>query len=174
MRFKDDPTYFPYLRVLIDKDKLKRRFLILGSASRDLIKQSLESLAGRISTIELTPFTLQEIKLKETRRLWQRGGFPLSFLAASDNNSFRWRKAYISSFLERDIPNLGIRIPAATLRRFWQMLAHYHGQILNYSELGRSFGVADTTIRHYLDILSENIYDSSTNALACYYKKKTD
>lgn len=149
------PELFIDLRVLVDKEKRQRKILLLGSASRDLIRQSSETLAGRISYLELTPFTLGELVGADKDALWLRGGFPLSFLAAGDKESYQWRKAYISTFLERDIPALGFRIPAATLRRFWQMLSHYHGQVINYSEMGRSFAVADTTIRHYLDILTE-------------------
>ena len=144
---------FPLLRVLVDRENSSAKFLILGSASRDLIKQSSESLAGRIQYIELTPFSLKEVGLKKNTDLWVRGGFPLSFLAKSDNESQQWRKAFISTFLERDIPNLGINIPAKTLRRFWTMLAHYHGQTLNYAELARSIGSTDSSIRRYLDIL---------------------
>jgi uncharacterized protein len=144
------PELFPVLRVLIDQHK-KRKFLILGSASRDLIAQSSETLAGRISYLECAPFRLSEIDKPEG--ILYRGGFPRSLLADNDEISFRWREDYISTFLERDIPNLGFRIPARTMRRFWMMLAHYHGQTFNASELGKSLGVAHTTIRHYLDIL---------------------
>lgn len=149
------PDLFPFLRTLVDKEKRKRKILILGSASKELIQQSSESLAGRISYLELTPFSLNEISKKDRSKLWQQGGFPLSFLAQSEKESYRWRKSYISTFLERDIPNLGIKIPARTMRRFWQMIAHYQGQVVNYSELGRSFGASDKTIRNYLDILTE-------------------
>lgn len=144
------PDIFPVLRVLVDQAK-NRRFLILGSASRDLIAQSSETLAGRISYLECTPFLLTE--LAQPQELLYRGGYPRSLLAKNDEISFQWREDYISTFLERDIPNLGFRIPARTMRRFWMMLAHYHGQIFNSSELGTSLGVAHTTIRHYLDIL---------------------
>jgi len=143
------PDLFPMLRVLVDK--FKKRFLILGSASRDLINQSSETLAGRISYIELTPFSYTETN--EMNNLWIRGGFPLSYLAKDINKSLLWRKAYTSTFLERDIPGLGINIPAETMRRFWMMLAHIHGNIFNASELGRSLGYSDTTIKRYLDIL---------------------
>ncbi len=144
------PNLFPILRVLVDSDK-NYQFLILGSASRDLIHQSSETLAGRISYIECTPFTLKEVKSAD--RLMQRGGFPRSYLAKSISISNQWRDDYISTFLERDIPNLGFRVPARTMRRFWMMLTHYHGQTFNASELGRSLGVAHTTVKHYLDIL---------------------
>lgn len=145
------PELFPTLRVLVDQHR-DRQFLILGSASRDLIHQSTETLAGRISHLELTPFNLSEIK--NITNLWLRGGFPKSYLADTDDISFTWRQEYITTFLERDIPNLGFRIPAATLRRFWMMLTHYHGQIFNASALANSLGTAHTTIRYYLDILT--------------------
>jgi uncharacterized protein len=143
------PHLFPVLRVLVDERS--RQFLILGSASRDLIQKSSETLAGRIGYVELTPFTLGEVK--DSRTLWRRGGFPRSFLAPSDEESFVWRQAYITTFLERDIPSLGFKIPPVQMRRFWMMLAHSHGQIFNASEIGRSLGVSDHTVRRYLDIL---------------------
>ena len=149
------PQIFPYLRTLVDREKRKRKILLLGSASKDLIQKSSESLAGRIAYIELTPFNLSELKPSEQKNLWQRGGFPLSLLAKSQRTSFSWRKAYVSTFLERDIPALGIKIPANTLYRFWKMLCHAHACPINYAEMGRSFGVADTTMRKYLDILTE-------------------
>jgi len=148
------PDLFKLLRVLVDRPDNSARFLILGSASRDLIRQSSETLAGRIGHIELTPFDLSEVGVAARDRLWLRGGFPPAFHAASLDAAAAWRKAYISTFLERDLPALGITIAPQSLRRFWMMLAHYHGQTINYSELGRSFGVSDTTVRRYLDILS--------------------
>jgi predicted AAA+ superfamily ATPase len=150
------PELFQVLRVLVDCPRQRARFLILGSASRDLIRQSSESLAGRIGHLELAPFGLDEVGLGPTAldQLWLRGGYPPSFLARNDAASGQWRKSYVSTFLERDLPALGISIPPETLRRFWMMLAHYHGQTVNFSELGRSFGAADTTVRRYLDILS--------------------
>ncbi|MDH4275759.1 MAG: ATP-binding protein, partial [Gammaproteobacteria bacterium] len=148
------PRLFEVIRVLVDREPRRARFLILGSASRDLIQQSSETLAGRISHIELTPFLATEVGKTDVKKLWTRGGYPLSFLAKSETVSGQWRKAYITTYLERDIPALGIQIPAATLRRFWMMLTHYHGQVVNYSELGRSFGIADTTARKYIDILA--------------------
>ncbi len=148
------PELFPVLRVLADRADQPAKFLILGSASRDLIKQGSETLAGRIQFIEVTPFNLLEAGMDGSEPLWLRGGFPPSFLASSDEASWRWREAYIRTFLERDIPALGIQVPAETLRRFWMMLAHYHGQQFNASELGKSLGVADTTVRHHLDILT--------------------
>lgn len=146
------PDLFPTLRVLVDQNENKQRYLILGSASRDLIRQSSESLAGRIAYLELTPFSYPEVGHLD--RLWLRGGFPKSFLANSEGSSFTWRDLYIRTFLEQDIPNLGIKIPPDALRRFWIMISHYHGNLFNASELGRSFGASDVTMRHYLDLLS--------------------
>jgi predicted AAA+ superfamily ATPase len=148
------PDLFQILRVLIDRSNVKTRFLILGSASPDLLKQSSESLAGRIVFHELGGFSLEEIGIKNHRQLWLRGGFPRSYLARSIQDSAEWRRAFIQTFLERDLPQLGISIRSTTLRRFWTMIAHYHGQIWNASEFGRSFGVADTTVRNYLDLLT--------------------
>ena len=144
---------FPLLRVLVDQKKEKIKFLILGSASRDLIKQSSETLAGRIEYLELTPFSANEIEETSLTQHWVCGGFPDSYLAKNRENSIKWRNAFITTFLERDIPNLGINIPAQTLRRFWMMLAHYHGQIINFSQIANSIQSTDTTIRRYLDIL---------------------
>jgi predicted AAA+ superfamily ATPase len=146
------PELFPILRVLVDREKYPQKFLILGSASRDLIRQSSETLAGRIGYIELPPFTLPEVK--QSTQLWLRGGFPRSYLAETEPDSFLWRKSYIATFLERDIPNLGFQIPPQQLQRFWLMLAHYHGQLFNASELARSLGISDHTVRKYLDILA--------------------
>lgn len=148
------PELFNVLRVLVDRPKNQARFFILGSASPELMKKASETLAGRVEFVELTGFTLAEIKPKDERKLWLRGGFPRSFLASSDTDSAFWREGFIRTFLERDIPQLGISIPAAAMRRFWTMLAHYHGQIWNASELGRAMGFSDKTMRNYLDILS--------------------
>lgn len=145
------PDLFTVLRVLVDQKK-ERRFLILGSASRELISQSSESLAGRIRYLELSPFSYEETH--EFEKLWLRGGFPLSYLAETDQDSSQWRIDYIKTFLEQDIPNLGIRIPAQNLRRFWMMLAHSHGQIFNASELGNSLDLSHNTVKKYLDILT--------------------
>jgi predicted AAA+ superfamily ATPase len=145
------PELFPLLRVLVDQHE-ERHFLILGSASRDLIKQSSETLAGRICNLEITPFSCSEVD--KINKLWLRGGFPKSYLAKNIQDSYDWRAAYVTTFLERDIPNLGIQIPPRTLRRFWMMLAHYHGAIFNASEIGTSLGISHTTARHYLDILT--------------------
>lgn len=147
------PDLFEILRVLVDRRNNPARFLILGSASRELLRQSSETLAGRIGYIELPPFSVYEVGEDQTDRLWLAGGYPPSLLAKSDRASAAWRKSYITTFLERDIPALGLTISPRALRRFWMMLAHYHGQTINYSELGRSFGASDNTIRNYLDIL---------------------
>lgn len=146
------PDLFPLLRHLVDTHA-DQRYLILGSASRDLIRQSAESLAGRIAYHELGGFRLDDVGSDHWHDLWLRGGLPLAYTASSDAASQEWREQYIATFLERDIPQLGIAIPAATLRRFWTMLCHYHGQVLNYAEFARSFGVSDMTVRRYLDIL---------------------
>ena len=151
------PDLFPIMRVLADQTRgsgdkpLNKKFLILGSASRELIRQSSESLAGRIGYIELTPFSSWEPN--DTISLWTRGGFPNSFLASTDSISYEWRLDYIRTFLEQEIPNLGFRIPAEQLRRFWQMLAFYHGQIFNANKLARSLMLTGQTIKRYLDIL---------------------
>jgi hypothetical protein len=147
------PNLFPLLRHLVDTHPTQR-YLILGSASRDLIRQSAESLAGRIAYHELGGFRLSDVGADQWRRLWLRGGLPPSFTARSDQAGFLWLDQYVATFLERDVPQLGINIPSATLRRFWTMICHYHGQILNHSELARSFGVSDMTVRRYLDILA--------------------
>lgn len=146
------PDLFPIIRVLVDNPSHKRKLLILGSASRDLISQSSETLAGRIGYIELPPFSLSETK--NITRLWLRGGFPRSYLADTEEESLLWRQNYIKTFLERDIPSLGFSIPPQQMRRFWLMLAHYHGQVFNASEISRSLGVSDHTARRYLDILT--------------------
>ncbi|MCX6998389.1 MAG: ATP-binding protein [Kiritimatiellaeota bacterium] len=148
------PDLFSSLRVLADRPGAPARFLVLGSASPTLLRQSSETLAGRIAYYQLSGFLLDEVGLSRLDRLWHRGGFPRSFLARTDADSMEWRRVFIRTFLERDIPQFGIRVAASTMRRFWNMLAHYHGQIWNASEFARSFGVADTTIRHYLDILT--------------------
>jgi len=147
------PDLFTVLRVLVDRPKSNTRFLVLGSASPDLLRQSSETLAGRIIYHELGGFTLGEVGIHNQKRLWLRGGFPRSYLARSHIESDEWRRGFIRTFLERDLPQLGITIRSTTLRRFWTMLAHYHGQILNTSEFSRSFGVADTTVRNYLDLM---------------------
>lgn len=148
------PDLFPLLRVLADRPKKNARFLVLGSASRDLIRQSSESLAGRISYLEMGGFNIELVGAAKEQKLWIRGAFPRSFLAPSQAASYQWRLDFISTFLERDIPQLGFNIPARSLGRFWQMLAHYHGQVFNASEIGKSLGVSDHTAQRYLDLLS--------------------
>ena len=147
------PDLFPILRVLTDRAPRPARFLVLGSASPGLLKQSSESLAGRIAYFELQGFGLADVGPR-WERLWLRGGFPRSYLARGDDESLRWRRDLIRTFLERDLPELGITIPARTIHRFWMMLAHYHGQIWNGAELARAFGIAETTVKRYLDLLT--------------------
>jgi uncharacterized protein len=149
------PELFPVLRVLADRNPIRTRFLVLGSAAPDLLRQSSESLAGRIAHYELPGLAVQEVGFEHADRLWVRGGFPKAFLARSDRESMEWRQAFIRTFLERDLPALGVNIAADTMRRFWSMLAHHHAQLWNASEIGRSFGVADTTVRNYLDKLTD-------------------
>ena len=145
---------FPSLRVLADRPGTPARFLILGSASPDLLRQGSQSLAGRMAFHELGPLALDEVGVEQLDTLWLRGGFPRSFLAKSDARSMSWRKNFIRTFVERDVPRLGFILPARTLERFWTMVAHNHGQLLNSSALGRSLGVAHTTVRRYADLLS--------------------
>lgn len=148
------PELFPLLRVLADRHPLRAHFLILGSASPTLIREISESLAGRISFVDLHGFDLSEVGTSAYRKLWWRGGYPRSFLAGSDSLSREWRADLMRTFLERDVPQLGITIPASTLRRFWSMVAHYHGQIWNAADFARSLGTAEATARRYLDILA--------------------
>lgn len=148
------PELFPVLRVLVDRPENQARFLILGSASPALVKSASESLAGRVEFIELSGFDLSEVGADNWKSLWLRGGFPRAYLADSLEDSLVWREGFIRTFLERDIPQLGINIPAVAMRRFWTMLAHYHGQTWNASELARSMGLSDKTVRSYLDILT--------------------
>jgi len=148
------PDLFPLLRVLVDRPGAATQFLILGSASPDVIRNASETLAGRVEFVELGGFDLAEVGPTALEALWLRGGFPRSFLADSDGDSQAWRQSFVRTFLERDIPQLGIHVPAATLRRFWTMLAHWHGQLWNASEMGRSLGFSDKTVRSYLDLLT--------------------
>ncbi|HUG91011.1 MAG TPA: ATP-binding protein [Planctomycetaceae bacterium] len=148
------PDLFPLLRVLADRRPLRARFLILGSASPDLLRQSSESLAGRLETVPLEGFRLADLGAGKQARHWLRGGFPLSYTARSEAASLVWRRQFLQTFLERDVPQLGISIPAITLRRFWNMLAHYHGQTWNAAELARSLAVNETTVRRYLDLMT--------------------
>ena len=144
---------FELLRVLVDRPGNTTRFLVLGSAGPDLLRQSSETLAGRIAYHELTPFRVDETGVDALERLWVRGGLPSSFLAADDAGSVRWRNAFIRTFLERDLPQLGVSVPAATMRRFWTMVAHYHGSHWKSAEVGRALGVSGPTIDTYLDTL---------------------
>jgi uncharacterized protein len=148
------PDLFPVLRVLADRPDCPARFLVLGSASPELLRQGAESLAGRLYCHEIGGFTLEEVGPAHHERLWLRGGLPRSYLARSERESHEWRQGYTRTFLERDLPQLGVNVSAVTMRRFWTMLAHYHGQTWNASDIARSFGVADTTVRGYLDRLT--------------------
>ncbi|MBU8911826.1 MAG: ATP-binding protein [Desulfobacterales bacterium] len=166
------PEIFSVLRGVIDRNKRNTQFLILGSASRDLIKQSSESLAGRISYIEITPFTQPEVSFATPDKHWLRGGYPRSLLAEKNETSIQWREDYIRTFLERDIPQLGFRIPANTLGRFWRMLSHSHGQVLNSSKLAGSMGVSSHTIRKYIDILEQTFIVRVLNPHTINTKKR--
>jgi predicted AAA+ superfamily ATPase len=148
------PDLFPVLRVLVDRRPLPAKFLVLGSASPGLQRQSAESLAGRIEVVSLSGFSLGETGPSEMSRLWLRGGFPPAYLARSREDSFAWRRELVRTFLERDVPELGIRVPAAALLRFWSMLSHYHGGVWNAAEFARALGVSEPTVRRYLDLLS--------------------
>jgi hypothetical protein len=147
------PDLFPILRVLCDRAPLPARFLILGSASPELLRQSSESLAGRLEFIQMAGFSLAEVGVEMQVRHWLRGGFPLAFLAESNVDSLVWRRSFIQTFLERDLPQLGISVPASNLFRFWSMLAHYHGQVWNAAEAARALAVNESTTRRYLDLL---------------------
>lgn len=148
------PDLFPALRVLCDRTPLPARFLILGSAAPDLLRQSSESLAGRVETVSMSGFSLAEVGVEAQAMHWLRGGFPLSFLAPSDTDSAAWRRNFVQTFLERDLPQAGVGIAPQMLLRFWNMLAHYHAQIWNGAELARSLGVSEPTVRRYLDLLT--------------------
>ena len=149
------PDLFPILRVLSDRDPLPVRFLILGSASPALLRQSSESLAGRITIISMSGFGLEEVGTDSQNKHWARGGFPLSFLAQTEKESSEWRKDFISTFLERDVPQFGVNIPSTSLFRFWSVLAHYHGQIWNAAEAARTLNINESTARRYLDLLQD-------------------
>jgi uncharacterized protein len=148
------PELFPVLRVLADRKPLPARFLLLGSASPELLQQSSETLAGRIAFIELTGFDITEVGAATADKLWRRGGFPRAFLAGSETKSVAWRRDFVATFVERDLPQLGFNIPAAHMRRFWAMLAHYHGQIWNGADLARSLAISEVTVKRYVDILT--------------------
>ena len=149
------PQLFQILRVLSDRKENNTRFLILGSASPRLIKESAETLSGRVSYIDMSGFTIDEIAVSDQNKLWLKGGLPLSYLSSSIKLSYNWRANFVRTFLERDIPNLGINVPTHALRRFWTMLAHFHGQIWNGSDFARSLSVTEPTARKYLDILTD-------------------
>jgi uncharacterized protein len=146
---------FPFLRELADRSPLPARFLILGSASTDLLRQSSETLAGRLETIPLEGFRLSDLGASAQGRHWLRGGFPLSYIPRREADSVAWRQQFLQTFLERDIPQLGIEIPATALRRFWNMMAHYHGQTWNAAELARALAVNESTVRRYLDLMTD-------------------
>src|SRR5271168_3604345 len=148
------PDLFPLLRVLADRSPLPARFLILGSASAELLQQSSETLAGRLETVPLEGFRLADLGAAAQARHWLRGGFPLSYTPRTEADSLAWRRQFLQTFLERDIPQLGITIPAVALRRFWNMVAHYHGQIWNAAELARALAINESTVRRYLDLMA--------------------
>ena len=149
------PDLFPVLRVLSDRPGSSARFLILGSASGDLLRQSSESLAGRMEQISLGGFTLDEVGAEHSDALWLRGGFPRAFLSGTEQDAATWRKQFIQTLLERDLPQWGVRTPAVALQRFWTMVAHYHGQTWNAAEPARALGVSPVTTRRYLDLLTD-------------------
>ena len=148
------PELFPVLRVLADRNPLTARFLVLGSASPALLRQSSESLAGRLEVIDIAGLTLAEIGTENSEKHWRRGGFPRSVLARSESDSLAWRQEFIRTMVERDLPQLGIAVAPAAMRRFWSMLAHYHGQIWSAADPARTLGVSEPTVRRYLDLLT--------------------
>jgi predicted AAA+ superfamily ATPase len=154
MRSNAGPELFPLLRVLADRAPLPARFLILGSASPDLLRQSSESLAGRLEIVPLEGFRLADLGAAAQERHWMRGGFPLAYTPRTEADSLIWRRQFLQTFLERDLPQLGAQIPAVTLRRFWSMVAHYHGQIWNAAELASALAVNESTVRRYVDLLT--------------------
>lgn len=166
------PDLFPVLRVLVDRTPLPARFVILGSASPDLLRQSSQSLAGRIERVPMGGFTLEETGIAAQSRHWLRGGFPLSFLAEDDEASFRWRQEFVQTFLDRDVPQLGFAASATTMHRFWSMVGHYHGQIWNAAEPARSLGIGETTVRRYLDLLCDLFMVRSLPAWHANLKKR--
>ncbi len=166
------PELFPLLRALVDQDRHPGRFLLLGSASPELSRFGAESLAGRIIYHELSPFSLDETGNGEIKRLWARGGYPLSFLATSDEESLRWREALIATYIERDIPQLGIRVPATMLRRFWTMTAHHHGNLWNASAIANALGVSSPAASRYLDILCDTFIVRQLPPFSANLKKR--
>lgn len=166
------PEVFPTLRVLADRPRRPARFLVLGSAGPDLLRQSAETLAGRIAYYELPGFSVAEVPAGQMPRLWLRGGFPRSFTMRSHADSYRWRVDFVRTFLERDVPQLGVGVPSATLDRFWSMLAHYHAQVWNGAELGRAFGVSHHAVRRYLDALEATFMVRSLQPWSVNLKKR--
>jgi len=170
------PESFPALRSVLDRSGKNGRIMVLGSASGDLLRQTSESLAGRISYIELSPFSLSEVR-KESgfslRTFWLRGGYPRSYIAGDNEISFQWRRDFITTFLERDIPQFGIQVPAMSIRRLWTMCAHLHGQVLNNSKLGDAMGVSHNTARSYIDILEKTFMVRVLPPFAVNLKKRT-
>lgn len=166
------PEIFRTIRGTVDKNKKNSQFLILGSASRDLIRQSSESLAGRISYLEIMPFNILEVGAQNLETLWLRGGFPKSYMAKNDERSSKWRENYIRTYLERDIPQLGFNIPAKSMERLWRMLAHSHGQTLNSSKIASSLGVSSHTVNSYIDILEQTFLVKSLRAFEPNIKKQ--
>ncbi len=149
------PDLFPLLRVLADRRPMPARFLILGSASGDLLRQSSESLAGRVEHLRMGGFTIDEVESKKTEDLWRRGGFPDSLLAPDEGASLLWRRGFIDTLVERDLPQWGVRVSSTAMRRFWTMVAHYHGQVWNSADPARALGVSESTVRRYLDLLTD-------------------
>ena len=149
------PDLFPILRVLVDRKDSPTRFLVLGSASGDLLRQTSESLAGRMESVTIGGFSLREVGAENEQRLWLRGDFPRSYLSPTEADGVTWRKSFIQTLLERDLPQWGVRVPAVALQRFWTMLAHYHGQTWNAAEPARALGVSESTTRRHLDLLTD-------------------
>jgi predicted AAA+ superfamily ATPase len=149
------PDLFPLLRVLADRRPLPARYLILGSASGDLLRQSSESLAGRVTTLRMGGFTIDELPPGDVDPHWRRGGFPDAFLAGSEEDSVAWRRDFVETLLERDLPQWGVRVPSSALRRFWTMVAHFHGQVWSHADPARALGVGEPTVRRYLDLLTD-------------------
>lgn len=151
------PDLLPLLRVLADRRPLPAKFLLLGSAAPELVRGTSETLAGRVAHREMAGFDLAEVPPSKLATLWLRGGFPRAYLARTERDSFGWRADFTQTFIERDLPQLGVRVPAAALRRFWTMLAHYHGGVWNAAELARSMGTGETAVRHYVDLLTGSL-----------------
>ena len=166
------PDLFPILRVLVDRSQSTARFLILGSASGDLLRQTSESLAGRMEQLAIGGFTLNEVGADAEQALWVRGGFPRSYLAASESDSLSWRRSFTQTLVERDLPTWGVRIPASALQRFWMLLAHYHGQIWNAAEPARTLSQSESTIRRYLDVLTDAFMIRQLQAYHVNVKKR--